>query len=88
MERIMLTTPVLGVTCLGIIMGWLVRYFIRRLKKFGPFILGMIVAVILGSGYAIKFLGGVSQTIWWYEIVAVFNKEEHAQPPSVQSPRL
>ena len=96
----MISTPTIGVACLGIIMGWLVRYFIRRLRKFGPMILGMIVAVILGTGVAVRYMGGVDRNNWWfypiglflgvviYEVVALFSKEEHVEPPSIQSPSL
>lgn len=96
----MISTPAIGVACLGIIMGWLVRYFIRRLKKFGPVTLGAIVIVILGTGVAVRTMGGVDRNNWWYypiglffgvviyEVVALFNKEERVEPPSIQSPSL
>jgi uncharacterized membrane protein YfcA len=56
--------PALGATALGITIGWLVRYFIRRFDKFGPMALGSVVSIILG-GAVIKFLEA-DKSVWWF----------------------
>jgi uncharacterized membrane protein YfcA len=56
--------PAIGATCLGIVIGWLVRYFIRRFDKFGPMVLGSLVSIVFG-GAAIKFLEA-DKTVWWF----------------------
>jgi uncharacterized membrane protein len=53
-----------GATSLGAVIGWLVRYFIRRLNRFGPVVLGSVVSVILG-GAVIKFLEA-DRSVWWF----------------------
>jgi glycopeptide antibiotics resistance protein len=59
--------PAIGTTCLGIVIGWLVRYFIRRFKKFSPSILSSVITIILG-GAALKFLSVDKSTLWFYPI--------------------
>lgn len=56
--------PMLGSLSLGIIIGWLIRYFIRRFKKFTPKILGALISVIFG-GAIIKFLS-FDKSVWWF----------------------
>ena len=57
----------IGVTCLGIVVGWMVRYFIRRFTKFGPGALSSVLSIILG-GAVLKFLSVDNVTIWFYPI--------------------
>lgn len=57
----------IGVTCLGVVVGWLVRYFIRRFKKFAPGVLSSLLSIILG-GAVLKFLAVDNVTIWYYPI--------------------
>lgn len=57
----------IGVTCLGIVVGWMVRYFIRRFTKFGPGVLSSLLSIILG-GAVLKFLSVDNVTIWFYPI--------------------
>lgn len=45
----------LGVLCLGLFMGWLVRHFVFRLEKFTPKALTTIVTAVLG-GVAAAFI--------------------------------
>jgi uncharacterized membrane protein len=54
----------IGATCLGVVIGWLVRYFIRRFEKFGPAVLGAVVSVVLG-GAVVKFLEA-DKSVWWF----------------------
>jgi hypothetical protein len=62
----------IGSTCLGIVMGWLVRYFLFRYEKFNPKILGATVSILLG-GVVIKFIGNSSQEIvFWFYPIGVF----------------
>jgi len=95
LEDIMSFVPALGATCLGIVIGWLVRYFIRRFDKFGPMVLGSLVSIIFG-GAVIKFLEA-DRSVWWfypiglllgfviYHVVAVLHDSQSntsgAKPP-------
>jgi predicted membrane channel-forming protein YqfA (hemolysin III family) len=56
--------PAIGSTSLGIVIGWLVRYFIRRFTTFTPMVFGSLVSIILG-GAALKFLDA-DKTVWWF----------------------
>ena len=56
--------PAVGATCLGIVIGWLVRYFIRRFETFNPQILGSVVSILLG-GAVVRFLEA-DKTVWWF----------------------
>jgi hypothetical protein len=55
---------VIGSLSLGIVVGWLVRYFIRRFKSFTPQALGFVISIIAG-GAVIKFLEA-DKTVWWF----------------------
>ena len=59
--------PALGSTSLGIVIGWLIRYFIRRFKKFTPSILSSVISLAFG-GVAIKFLDADRTVVWFYPI--------------------
>ena len=67
---IMKIIAAIGATCLGIVIGWLVRYFIRRLNKFSPMVLGSLVSIVLG-GAVIKFLEA-DKTVWWFYPIGLF----------------
>jgi hypothetical protein len=51
----MTIVPAIGSTRLGIVVGWLIRYFLRRFRPFNPKILGSIVGIMLG-GTVVGFL--------------------------------
>ena|ERR1035437_1004493 len=57
----------LGATSLGIVVGWLVRYFIRRFEKFTPAALTTVIGVVAG-GAAVKFLSVDLTVCWFYPI--------------------
>lgn len=59
--------PAIGATALGIVVGWLVRYFIRRFTTWTPSILGSVITITLG-GAAIKFLDNDKTVLWFYPI--------------------
>lgn len=59
-----MSVPECGSLSLGIVVAFLVRYFIRRFKAFGPKTLGAVISVMLG-GAAIKFLES-DKTVWWF----------------------
>jgi NhaP-type Na+/H+ or K+/H+ antiporter len=59
--------PALGSTSLGVVIGWLVRYFIRRFKKFTPSVLSTVVSLTFG-GVAVKFLDADRSIVWFYPI--------------------
>lgn len=54
----------IGATALGIVVGWLVRYFIRRFESFTPKALGSVVSIIAG-GAIISFLK-TDMSVWWF----------------------
>jgi hypothetical protein len=56
--------PIVGALSLGIVVGWLVRYFLRRFEKFTPQALGSVITIIVG-GAVVKFLE-VEKTVWWF----------------------
>ncbi len=57
----------LGAVSLGVVIGWLVSYFVRRFKKFNPQILASTIPIFIGGG-VIKFLQDNSSAIWFYPI--------------------
>jgi NhaP-type Na+/H+ or K+/H+ antiporter len=57
----------IGSLCLGIVVGWLVRYFIRRFKTYSPSILGSLLTVFLG-GSILKLVSTGQDTFWFYSI--------------------
>lgn len=57
----------LGSFCFGVVLGWLVRYFIKRFKSFTPKTLSSIVSVMSG-GVVIRFLGAGEFAWWFYPI--------------------
>lgn len=56
--------PAVGSTSLGVVMGFLVRYFIRRFDTFAPGVLSSVISIVLG-GAVIKFLGA-DKNVWWF----------------------
>ncbi len=59
--------PAIGATCLGIVVGLLIRYFIRRFKRFTPQVFGSLLSIVLG-GTTIRLLSGDQQIVWFYPI--------------------
>jgi hypothetical protein len=57
----------IGCASLGIVIGWLVRFFLYRMKSFTPKALSSIVSIVAG-GAAIRFLEHNSGPVWWYTI--------------------
>jgi NhaP-type Na+/H+ or K+/H+ antiporter len=53
-----------GATCLGIVIGWIISYFLRRYQEFTPKTLGTTISLIAG-GVVVKFLQ-VSPAVWWF----------------------
>ena len=62
--------PAIGSTCLGIVIGFLVRYFIRRFNNFGSAALGSVITIILG-GAVIKFIEA-DRSVWWFYPIGLF----------------
>jgi len=58
---------IIGSLSLGIVIGWLVRYFIRRFKTFTPQALGSVVSIMVGGGL-VKFLGANQTVLFCYPI--------------------
>ena|ERR1700733_3611169 len=59
--------PAIGTLSLGIVMGWLVRYFIRRFKDFTPQALGTVVSIMLG-GAVLKLISTDATILFFYPI--------------------
>lgn len=59
--------PALGSLSLGIVVGWLIRFFIRRFKSFTPKALTSIVSIIAG-GATVKLLEADNTVLWFYPI--------------------
>jgi hypothetical protein len=62
-EFMSLIAPI-GATCLGILIGYLVGFFIRRFKEFTPGTLSSVISVILGV-VVIRFLEA-EIAVWWF----------------------
>lgn len=61
----MIWAVVMGSLSLGAVIGWLVRYFIRRFGSFTPKALGSVVSVVAG-GAAVRLLATNESAIWFY----------------------
>lgn len=59
--------PPLGAICLGMVVGWVVRYFIQRFDSFTPQALTAVIGIVAG-GAAIKFVQTDPNLIWFYPI--------------------
>ena len=57
--------PAIGSLCLGIVIGWLVRYFIKRFKSFSPSVLSSVISII-GGATATRLLASDSTVVWYY----------------------
>src|ERR1051325_549006 len=66
----MATIPAIGAACLGIVIGWLVRFFIRRFDKFNPQVLGSVISIVAG-GAVVRFLE-TDSTVWWFYPIGLF----------------
>jgi hypothetical protein len=65
-----MSVAVIGSTCLGVVVGWLVRYFLFRFEKFNVQILGSTISILTG-GVIIVFFNSVDpnkEVIWFYPI--------------------
>ena len=60
---------VIGAFCLGVTIGWLVRFFLARLEKFDIKALAAVVSILVGGAVA-RFLGGdpFHVATWMYPI--------------------
>jgi hypothetical protein len=56
-----------GTTCLGIFIGYLAMYFVRRFTTFSPQVFGSLLSVVVG-GAVLKFLGADRDAWWFYPI--------------------
>lgn len=63
----MSTVEILGSLSVGIVVGYVVRYFIRRLEKFTVQALSGVVIVLLG-GAAVQFFGDNRELLFVYAI--------------------
>ena len=88
-----------GALCLGIVIGWLVRYFLNRLREYTVQSLASIVTILVG-GTITKFLDsdpfslgtrvypiGLLIGILVYPLIASSDREKNVQPtiPSVEN---
>jgi len=63
----MVNVPAIGATSLGVVVGWLVRYFVPRFETFNAAILTSVISIGLG-GVVIKFLENDKTVLWYYPI--------------------
>jgi urea transporter len=56
--------PKIGAVSLGIVIGWLVRFYIRRSQDFNTQTLKTLVSILVG-GAVIRFLDA-DKTVWWF----------------------
>jgi mannitol-specific phosphotransferase system IIBC component len=65
-----MSVAAIGSTCLGVVVGWLVRYFLYRFKKFDVQILGSTVSLLTGGIITIFFnlVDPNKEVIWFYPI--------------------
>lgn len=61
----------LGSLALGLFVGWLVIYFLRRTKRFDVKGLSLVISAVVGSA-VLKFLGA-GQSMWFYPIGLVLS---------------
>jgi hypothetical protein len=57
----------LGSICLGVVIGWLVRFFLERSKRFTLKVLSGVVSVITGAAVT-EVLGSYHVAHWAYPI--------------------
>lgn len=60
--------PMIGATCLGIVMGWLVRYFLERFTQFNIRILTSVVSVLCGGAVIKMFPDPFQYAGWFYPV--------------------
>lgn len=56
--------PIVGALCLGILIGWLIGFFLMRMETFTPKAFAAIIGVLLGATVT-QFLGP-DRTVWWF----------------------
>ena len=57
--------PTVGALCLGLVMGWLVRYFLDRFTQFNAKALGSVASVLAG-GVILKLLPDPFRYAGWF----------------------
>jgi|GEM_PF-6129130 chromate transport protein ChrA len=55
----------LGVLCVGIVVMWLVWYFVTRFKEFSVQVLSSLVAIVF-AGVVLQFVQLADKTDFWY----------------------
>lgn len=60
--------PPVGVTCLGIVIGWLVRYYILRFNTFNVETLASLISILLGAAIIKLFESDNKRLFWFYPI--------------------
>jgi hypothetical protein len=51
--------------CLGVVLGWLVRFFLARLKQFNVKVLSSVASILCG-GEIVRILPDPFQYAWWF----------------------
>jgi hypothetical protein len=60
--------PVVGSICLGIVLGWLTRYFLARFQQFNVKIFSSVVSVICGGVVIRMFPDPYHYAGWFYPV--------------------
>ena len=58
--------PTLGAACLGIVLGWLVRYFLDRIEKLNMKMFASLVSVLCGGVVFKMFPDPFGYAGWFY----------------------
>lgn len=62
-----MTVPEFGAICLGIVVGYFVKFFLRRITKFTLQGLSLIITLTFG-GLVVNFLKNDASAFWYYPI--------------------
>lgn len=60
--------PILGSLCLGVVLGWLVRYFLDRFKTFNTKVFGSVVSILCGGVVAKLLPDPFGYWGWFYPV--------------------
>lgn len=62
-----MTVPEVGAICLGIVVGYFVKWFLKRISNYTLQGLGFILSLVFG-GAAVNFLKNDVTVFWYYPI--------------------
>lgn len=60
--------PILGSVCLGVVLGWLVRYFLERFRTFNARVFSTVASVLCGGVIAKLLPDAYGYWAWFYPV--------------------